>query len=138
MPLFGFPHGVGLEPVRVNVGRMIGVFRQGVADLGELWELVLDAATREAIADIARQDEAVFRLPDALWVGIVYQFALAWRRRTLHREQLLRSLVPLYLGRTASFVLQNQEASADEVETAIAALADEFVCQKPWLQARWA
>jgi hypothetical protein len=117
---------------------MTHVFRQAAADLVELWELVLDRPTRDAIAGIARQSEASFRLPDPLWVGIVYQFALAWRRRSLHREQLLRSLVPLYLGRTASFVLQNLEATADEVEAAIATLADEFVRQKPWLQARWA
>ena len=35
VPLFGFPHGVGLEPVSVNVGRMVGIFAQGVRDLGE-------------------------------------------------------------------------------------------------------
>jgi hypothetical protein len=68
----------------------------------------------------------------------VYQFALAWHRRALNRDQLLRSLVPLYLGRTASFVLQNAEADAEEVERAIRALADEFLRQKPWLRERWA
>ncbi len=137
VPLFGFPHGVGLEPVRVNLARMLGVFRQGVADLGEVWERALDPPTRAAIAALPASAEAGFRLDDRLWVRIVYQFALAWHRRVLNREQLLRSLVPLYLGRTASFVLQNAEAGADEVEAAIRALADEFVDQKPWLRERW-
>jgi hypothetical protein len=138
VPLFGFPHGVGLEPVRVNVARMLGVFRQGVLELDEIWRLVLDPETRGAIAVLAAASDAAFRLPDPLWVRVVYQFALAWRGRALQRELLLRSLVPLYLGRTASFVLQNAEAGADEVETAIRALADEFVRQKPWLRERWA
>jgi len=137
VPLFGFPHGVGLEPVRVNVSRMLGVFRQGVADLGEVWGPVLDEETRAAIAALPASDGAGFRLDDPLWVRVVYQFALAWHRRALNRDQLLRSLVPLYLGRTASFVLQNAEADAEEVERAIRALADEFVRQKPWLRERW-
>lgn len=112
VPLFGFPHGVGLEPVRVNVGRMLGVFRAGASDLGEIWGLVLDDETRAGIAAAAALGEAGFRLPDPLWVRIVYQFALAWHRRALQRELLLKSLVPLYLGRTASFVLHNAEAGA--------------------------
>ena len=137
VPLFGFPHGVGLEPVRVNVGRMLGVFRAGASDLGEIWGLVLDDETRAGIAAAAALGEAGFRLPDPLWVRIVYEFALAWHRRALQRELLLKSLVPLYLGRTASFVLHNAEAGAAEVEAAIQGLADEFVRQKPWLRERW-
>ena len=138
VPLFGFPHGVGLEPVRVNVSRMLGVFRQGVADLDEVWRLLLDGETRAAVTALPTGDEAAFRFADHLWVQVVYQFALAWHRRALNREQLLRSLVPLYLARTASFVVQNADADADQVEAAIRALADEFVRQKPWLRERWA
>jgi hypothetical protein len=138
VPLFGFPHGVGLEPVNVNVGRMLNVFRQGVRDLGEIWSAVLEAETGAAIAALPSGDEERFRLPDELWTRIVYSFALAWRRRTLNREQLLRSLVPLYLGRTASFVLENTAAGAEDVEQAIRRLSDEFVRQKPWLVERWA
>ena len=32
VPLFGFPHGVGLEAVSVNVGRMVGIFAQRPVD----------------------------------------------------------------------------------------------------------
>jgi hypothetical protein len=85
----------------------------------------------------AIEGEASFRFPDPLWVRIVHDFALAYRRRAINRDQLLRSLVPLYLGRTASFVLENAASDATEVETAIRALADEFVRQKPSLRERW-
>jgi len=138
VPLFGFPHGVGLEPVNVNVGRMIGIFRQGVRDLAEVWARALEEATLGEVTALAAGDgDERFRFPDALWVRVVYDFALAYRRRALNREQLLRSLVPLYLGRTASFVLQNRDSGADEVETAIRSLADEFVLQKRYLRERW-
>jgi glucosylglycerate synthase len=137
VPLFGFPHGVGLDPVNVNLARMLGVFRQGVRDLGEIWALVLEPGRQAQLAALAAAADARFRLPDALWVGVVYDFALAWHRHALPRDQLLRSLVPLYLGRTASFVLEHTTSGADEVESAIRTLADEFVRQKPWLRARW-
>jgi hypothetical protein len=137
VPLFGFPHGVGLEPVQVNLARMLAVFRQGVRDLAEIWGRVLDPVTERAIAALPSADERQFRFADALWVRVVHAFALAWHHRLLNRDQLLRSLVPLYLGRTASFVLQNADSGAEQVEAAVHGLAEEFVLQKPWLCSRW-
>ena len=54
-----------------------------------------------------------------------------------HRDHLLRSLTPLYLGRTASFVLQTLDAGSEEVEGSIRNLADEFVREKDYLRERW-
>jgi glycosyltransferase involved in cell wall biosynthesis len=137
VPLFGFPHGVGLEPVSVNVARMLGIFDQGVRDLREVWGAALEPDALREVAALAGAGEAAFHFPDPLWVKVVHDFAIAYRRRVLPRDQLLRSLVPLYLGRTASFVLATAASDAAEVEAAIGALADEFVRQKPDLRARW-
>ncbi|MGD8895145.1 MAG: glycosyltransferase [Acidobacteriota bacterium] len=137
VPLFGFPHGVGLEPVRVNVGRMIGIFRQGVRDLGEVWAQALDEKTLAEVSALGTEEEDSFHFPDRLWVRVIYDYALAYRRRALPREQLLRALVPLYLGRTASFVSQNMDSGAEAVEGSIRALADEFVREKGYLRERW-
>jgi hypothetical protein len=137
VPLFGFPHGVGLEPVNVNVARMVGVFEQGVRDLGEVWGRALRPETRAEVAALAEAGDKPFHFPDPLWVRVIHDFAIAYRRRALPREQLLRSLVPLYLGRTASFVRATAESSAAEVEAAIQALADEYVGQKADLRERW-
>jgi glycosyltransferase involved in cell wall biosynthesis len=137
VPLFGFPHGVGLEPVNVNVERMLGIFRQGSRDLVELWQKGLAPETLDAVAALARADGDRFHFPDALWVRVVYDFALAYHRQVLPSEQLLGSLVPLYLGRTASFVAATATSGADEVEAVISGLADEYVRQKPYLLARW-
>jgi glycosyltransferase involved in cell wall biosynthesis len=137
VPLFGFPHGVGLEPVSVNVARMLGIFEQGVRDLREIWAAVLGPDVLRDVAALAGAGDDAFRFPDPLWVKVVHDFAIAYRRRALPRDQLLRSLVPLYLGRTAAFVLATAASDAAEVEAAISALADEFVRQKPDLRARW-
>jgi hypothetical protein len=123
--------------VGVNVGRMVGIFTQGVRDLDEVWGRALEGDTLRAVAALAGTAERGFSFPDPLWVRVVHDFALAYRRRVLPPDQLLRSLVPLYLGRTASFVLRNETSGSEEVEAAIRALADEFVQQKPRLRERW-
>ncbi len=137
VPLYGFPHGVGLEPVRVDVERMLRVFRNGARDLDEVWRGVLAPETHGELLAIASADGNGFRFPDRLWARVVYDFAVAYERRALPGEQLLGSLFPLYLGRTASFVLQTPEASADDVERIIAGTGDEFLRQKPYLLERW-
>ncbi len=137
VPLFGFPHDVGLEPVKVNVGRMVRIFRQGVRDLAEVWARALDEATLAEVTALGDDDREAFCFPDSLWVRVVFDYALAYRQRALNREQLLRSLVPLYLGRTASVVVRNMDSGAEEVEASIRALADTFVGEKGYLRERW-
>ena len=117
------PHGGDLRPGRARPRR----------DLGR----ALEEDTLRGVAALSGAGEREFRFPDPLWVQVVHEFAVAYHRRALPREQLLRSLVPLYLGRTASFVLQNEEAGSEAVEGAILSLADEFVRQKPRLRERW-
>ncbi|MFB3855429.1 MAG: glycosyltransferase [Vicinamibacterales bacterium] len=135
VPLFGFPHGVGLEPVNVNVERMKGILRRGAEDLAEIWASVLPAKTLGEVVSVPRSNP--FDFPDSLWVRAVYDFAVAYRRRVLPPEQVLRSLVPLYLGRTASFVLAAADSDAEQVEAVICRLANEYVRQKPYLKTRW-
>ncbi|MGD9858306.1 MAG: glycosyltransferase [Vicinamibacterales bacterium] len=137
VPLFGFPHGVGLEPVSVDVERMVTVFRQATRDLREIWELTLTPETFAQVVELAARESAGFRFPPSLWVQVVYDFAVAYRRPRIPPPQLLRSLVPLYLGRTASFVLETADTDAAGVERIIRQLADEFVEQKAYLVGRW-
>ena len=137
VPLFGFPHGVGLEPVHVNVERMLGIFRQGARDLDEVWADALHEETRREIQALAAREAAPFVFPDPVWVRAVLEFAVAYHQRALPPEQLLRSFVPLYLGRTASFVLQMAACDAETVETAIRSLGDEYLRQKSYLRGRW-
>ncbi len=135
VPLFGFPHGVGLEPVDVDVDRMIRIFRQGSRDLGEFWEIAMAPDTLRGVTDAATTDPFVF--PDALWVRVIYDFAVAYRMGRLAPDPLLRSLFPLYLGRTASFVLRTAHSGADDVEAIVTGLADEYARQKDYLRQRW-
>ncbi|HYA91091.1 MAG TPA: glycosyltransferase [Thermodesulfobacteriota bacterium] len=138
IPSFGFHYEVGLEPISVNVEGMIGNFRQGVRDLAEIWEKVVLPETVLWLESIARLSDGAFSFPQDLWVRLIYDFALAYYKRAVHREHLLKSMIPLYLGRVASFVKENQKSSAEEVEREIESLCQAFEQMKPYLIERWA
>ena len=138
--LFGFRFGVGLDPIHVNVERMVDAFRRGCQELGEVWELALDKPTLSAIQTLAArlpEDAGRFHLSDELWTSVVFEFACAYRKYPLSRGMILRSLTPLYLARVASFVRDTENLVAEEVEEKIEQLCLTFEGLKPDLIARW-
>ncbi len=137
VPTFGFQYEVGLEPITVNVERMIRNFRLGVKDLMEIWRKVVHPETAHWLESIARLSDEAFSFPQDLWVRLIYDFAIAYHRGFLHREHLLKSMIPLYLGRVASFVKENMDSSAAEVEKWIESLCQAFEQMKPYLIERW-
>jgi glycosyltransferase involved in cell wall biosynthesis len=136
-PVFGFEYAVGLDPIRVNVERMINSFQSGLRELAPIWERVLAKETFEEIKQLDGLGGEAFRFPAHLWVRTVYDVAAAYHETRINREHLLKSLPPLYLGRTASFVLETPEATADEVDQILEGLCQEYERLKPYLIQRW-
>jgi hypothetical protein len=137
VPEFGFHYEVGLEPIGVNLKRMVDAFETGVRDFADLYHRFLTDDTRRDLSALMGQDPAAFEMPMDLWVRIVYEFAAAYHHRRLIPEHLLRSLTPLYLGRTASWVRQAAPYGAAEVEHELNALCERFEERKPYLLDRW-
>ena len=124
-------------PAIVSVDRMLGAFRRGLRDLIEIWELVLAPETLDGVLDLDARDVLAYRFPDRLWARVVFDFALGHRYGVVHREHLLRSLVPLYLGRTAAFVAATQASDGAEAEAALERVGAAFEAEKPYLTERW-
>lgn len=135
--IFGFQYEVGVEPVHVNVERMIMAFRQGTDDLGFLWERMLGKEIVGELLLLRSFPLNEFRIPDDLWVRIIYEAAVAYHHRVLPREHLLKALTPLYLGRTATFVLETQGLTSAEAERRVEQLCMAFEKGKPYLVNRW-
>ncbi len=136
VPLFGFPHAVGLEAVPVRIERLASIFRTAAADLPPLWKGFLSEESLGAIrgAADARPDPA---LPDAAWVRILFEAAVAFRRSLLPAEMLIGSLVPLYLGKVATYVAETREATDEVAEERLEGLALEFERNKDLLRELW-
>jgi hypothetical protein len=135
IPLFGFEFSVGLEPVNVNVDRMINMFKLGVTELEDLLNDILCDESLSALQEIAKKDPFVFN--DDLWACIIYDYALAWHRKVMKGEHILKTITPLYLGKVASLVIEMAESSAGEVEKRLEALSFAFERLKPYLLERW-
>ena len=136
-PVYGFRFDVGLEPIAVDVERMVGRFRQAVGQLGSLWDGVFAPEDLARLEELAARETARFRLEDDLWVRLVFDLACAYHRRVMDRDQLVRSALALYLGRVASFVLEVRESTAAEVDASIERLRHAFEAQKDYLVGRW-
>jgi glycosyltransferase involved in cell wall biosynthesis len=137
VPTFGFQYAVGLEPVAVNLDRMIDKFRLGVRELIEIWKMFIPKDITNFIERLRMVQGDKFRIPDELWAEIIYSFAVASHKKVLNKEHLLKSLTPLYLGRVASFVLETRESDASEVEKKIDQLSISFENKKDFLLAAW-
>ena len=137
VPLFGFTYEVGVEPVNVNMERMVLHYRQGLADLEPIWRQILADNTFAQLRDLQGTSNNDCLIPDELWVQVVYDAAIAHRKRIIRRDHLLKALTPLYLGRTASFVHATQGLTSVEAEQKIEALCHTFERMKPYLVERW-
>ncbi len=137
LPAVGEPAPPSTEPTAVDIERMITAFRLGLRDLGPIWEDILAPETLAEVLALDASDVRRFRFPDDLWARVVYDFALGYHYAVVHRDHLLRSLVPLYLGRTAAFVLETQDRDAASTEAALEAVSLAFERQKPYLVERW-
>ena len=137
VPEIGHPIEPGVDTGAVNVERMVKGFRQGLRDLLPIWEIILHPETLAGVLTLGLGAEDDFQFPLSLWVQTVYDFALAYHEKVIHREHLLKSLTPLYLGRTASLVLETKDGGPDAVERAIEQGHRTFELMKPYLVERW-
>lgn len=138
--LFGFRFDVGLDPVNVNVDRMVKAFCRGCLELAEMWSLALRPDTYTAVETLGHSicsGTAAFHFDDDLWTRVVFDFACAYKKHPLSRSHLLQSLTPLYLGRVASFVTDSENLESAEIEEEIERLCMSFEDLKPYLKAQW-
>ena len=132
------PRGLSPLPTTDNlpeVQPMLDSFRLAYTNLHEIWSLVLPPNSLLGLKKLSATPSASFRMPEALWSRIVYDFILAYRLRTLNRGHLLGALTPLYLAWVASHLLLVK--SGTDAETHIESQAAAFENDKPYLVSRW-
>ncbi len=134
---FGFHYTVGLEHIKINMDRMLGVFREGLKNLREIWTQVLGAGDFGEVEALGKSNDGEFRFPRSLWTRVIYDYALAYHRKRLSEEHLIKSITPLYLGKTASFIMEVQNMDQAGAEAEIERLCEEFENKKDSLVNNW-
>jgi len=137
VPAAGTPVASSVEPVALDVDRMVGAFRRGLRDLGTIWEHILAPETLGEVLSLDATSAARFRFPDELWTRVVYDFALGHHYNVVYRDHLLRSFVPLYLGRTAAFVVATRDREVGAAEAHLDGVGEAFERHKRYLVERW-
>ncbi len=137
VPTFGFHYTVGLEQVTVNVDRMVTVFREGIENLRDIWTDVLGSGDFRDVESLIRRTNRDFTFPRGLWTRTIYDYAIAFHKKKLPVTHLIKSLTPLYLGKTASFVKEAAAMGPIEAEQEIEKLCLSFEENKEYLTKSW-
>jgi hypothetical protein len=116
IPTLGSGQEVTLEPLRVNRKRLFGMFRSGVAELEPVLKSILSPPTLSELQKISGLNEDDFVFEDELWARTVYEFAASYHKAVISRDHIVQALAPLYRGRAFTFLVENREASGEQVE----------------------
>lgn len=137
VPLLESPLGGQPESVSINLQRTLGSFQQGVRDLLPVYKLVFSPKQLQRLQSCAAEPPDQFSLDDELWVSLIFDLALAYHRRVMDREHLLKSIAPLYLGWVASFVRQTEHDPDAQAERRIERLCLVYEQLKPYVINQW-
>ena len=137
VPTAGAEQQFDLDPLRVNRKRLHEGFRTGVAELESVFQSILSPDTLAELQRLARQEEDDFHYPADLWVKTIYEFAAAHHRAIISRDHVIQALAPLFRGRAFTFLVENRNSSASDVESHVETLCLEFERQKPYLLEMW-
>ncbi len=137
LPTAGADREVLLDPLRVNRKRLREMFSTGIAELESVFQSILSPSTLAELQRIARLGDEEFHYPAELWVRTVYEFAASYQKSVISRDHIIQALAPLFRGRAFTFLMENRNASADDVENNIEGLCLEFERLKPYLLQLW-
>lgn len=125
------------EQFAVDLHRMINSFKQGFATKEELLENILPPETFKEVKALVLPPEDIFHFSHELWVKVVYDFAVAYNFSGLDKREVVEALIPLYLGRTGSFVIETEVVNNSQAEEEVEDTARVYEDMKPYLLNRW-
>ena len=136
VPCFGTLRPAVEPGPRPDVAAMAETFARDVAALHPVLETIL---TEPTLAGLTAAAAAPARLvyDDDLWAATVFEFLLAYHRAVMTREHVTRTLLPLYLGRTAAFLMRHASSDPATVDAAFESLCLAFERAKPSAAAQW-
>ncbi|MGH9528777.1 MAG: hypothetical protein ACRD2S_02535, partial [Terriglobales bacterium] len=128
---------VSMEPVRVNRKRLYQMFVHGLEELNPILSSILSPLTLTELVQAATAGEDNFRYSDDLWVRTVYEFAAAYHQEVISPDHVIQALAPLYRGKTYTFLIENRDSTAADVEKSGENLCQTFERLKPYLLEIW-
>jgi len=138
VPTLGTATELTQESSRINRKHLLETFASGVAQLGEVLSSILSLPLLSELQRIAALGVDEFDYPAELWTRTVFEFAASYHKSTINRDHIIQALVPLYRGRSLTFLIENRNGSEQDIETREESLCADFERQKPYLLEIWA
>ncbi|HEY3375520.1 MAG TPA: cell wall biosynthesis glycosyltransferase [Candidatus Aquicultor sp.] len=125
------------EHFAVDMYRLIKKFKEGFHANDTLLAKILAPQTFAEVEALSRPSQHIFSFPTDLWAKVVYDTACAYNFSAFDRRAVIDALMPLYFGRTASFVMETEVMSDTEAEAGVLETASVYERLKPYLVERW-
>lgn len=138
VPTVGTPTELAHETARINRKRLLEMFASGVAQLDQVLSSILSPSLLAELRRIAALGVDDFEFPAELWTKTVFEFAASYHKSTINRDHIIQALVPLYRGRSLTFLIENRDGSEQDIETREESLCADFERLKPYLLEVWA
>jgi len=137
--IYGFGLGEVEMPPKVDVDsdKLFERFLGGFDIYGSVWEKILSRDSHKKLLEIQGMKKSVFNFPTVLWAAILYDTAISYRDKVLDTDQMMDSLIPLYFGRTFSFVKKTKRMSTRQAEETIEEDCMTFEMTKPYFVKKW-
>jgi glucosylglycerate synthase len=137
--IYGFGLGeVEMPPkVEVDTDNLLHQFHSGFDKFSHIWKEILTADAYRKLHEIKGLKEIEFNFPTDLWARVLFDTAVSYRDVSIEPDEIMDSLIPLYFGRTLSFVKRTKKMSIKQAEDAIENDCETFEMTKPYLLQRW-
>jgi len=142
LPTFGFQARVIPEEVFQDSSELFHNFLKGAKKFGCFWEEILKQETYQDLQKMLQLSKKNFVFPYELWIKIIYDYIL-FNHRFRHTFMeislplVLESMIPLYFGFVASFVMKTEDMNNQEAEQEIEKISLEFEQSKKYLVENW-
>jgi len=155
IPAYGFERLADPPPLEVNVLRLLSEFHAASLTMEPTWRAMLTRETADAVLGLALEagqtadhlparleldtpgsstpttlamaDAAKdFAFADDIWARVLYDLIVVARAEPDRVDAFVASLVPIYFGRVASFVIENRDLTTERSEEHIERQAREY------------
>lgn len=130
------PPATSATEVSAEVLELVDNFRLAYKSLQDIWSLILPPQTLLALKRLSLAPAESFALSPQVWARTVYDFALAYRLRTINRGHLLGALTPLYMAWVTSHA-RASEADAAAGTRLMTETAQAFELERAYVVSRW-
>ncbi len=137
--IYGFGLGITEDPppVSVNEDRLYEHFCGEVQELDTAWRAIMSAEVYAKFAEVIELDKDRFEFPPVLWAKILFDFGVSYHKGALEKDTILNALIPLYFGRTLSFVQSTRNMDTRQAEEYIEDQCRVFEETKGYFIERW-